>query len=61
MSNVKCCTPNAGYMCSDLTERMICAAAAGKDSCQGDSGGRAMNKFIFKVTVHYFRKIGGRP
>ena len=37
MSNSQCRT---SYGTTSITNNMICAAAAGKDSCQGDSGGR---------------------
>ena len=39
MSNSACCV-NMAYSCSQITSRMICAAGSGKDSCQGDSGGK---------------------
>ena len=37
MSNSQCKT---SYGTTSITNNMICAAATGKDSCQGDSGGR---------------------
>ena len=39
----------------DITERMICAASPGKDTCQGDSGGI----FDFHYNLYLF-KIGSR-
>ena len=35
---------NTAYDSSEITDRMICAAGAGKDSCQGDSGGPMITK-----------------
>ena len=32
-----------------ITENMICASAAGKDSCWGDSGGEQKNNHTFFV------------
>merc|ERR550517_1748161 len=39
MTNSQCTSSSTAYSSSDITGRMICAAAPGKDSCQGDSGG----------------------
>jgi len=39
MTNAACVWPNTIYSSSDVTRRMICASAPGKDACQGDSGG----------------------
>ena len=38
--------PNQNGHTSEITDRMICAASEGKDSCQGDSGGmKLLDKF----------------
>ena len=37
MNNSQCKT---SYEKFTITDNMICAAATGKDSCKGDSGGR---------------------
>jgi len=39
MSNSQCSRRPNIYSSSQITSRMICASASGKDSCQGDSGG----------------------
>ena len=38
MDNTECEDFYAGY--EEITDNMICASGDGKDSCQGDSGGR---------------------
>merc|ERR1719341_3181170 len=39
MSNAQCTGSSTSYSSNDITSRMICASASGKDACQGDSGG----------------------
>merc|ERR1719341_2685408 len=39
MSNAQCTGSTTAYSSNDITSRMICASASGKDACQGDSGG----------------------
>merc|ERR1712042_26714 len=39
MSNSQCTSSSTSYSRWDITDRMICASAPGKDACQGDSGG----------------------
>jgi len=39
MSNSQCTGSSTDYSSSDITARMLCASASGKDACQGDSGG----------------------
>ena len=34
------CTTDTAYGPADISDNMICAAGPGKDSCQGDSGGK---------------------
>jgi trypsin len=43
MSNSQC-TSGTAYSSGDITARMMCASASGKDSCQGDSGGPLTTK-----------------
>ena len=43
MSNPICGGSSTAYASWEITDNMICASASGKDSCQGDSGG----KFLF--------------
>ena len=38
MSNSEC-VESYSYNFPEITDNMICAAAPGKDACQGDSGG----------------------
>jgi len=39
MSNAQCTGSTTDYSSRDITARMMCASAPGKDACQGDSGG----------------------
>ena len=36
---LQCTGSSTDYSGSDITARMLCASAQGKDACQGDSGG----------------------
>ena len=36
---LQCTGSSTDYSGSDITARMLCASASGKDACQGDSGG----------------------
>ena len=36
---LQCTDSSTDYYSSDITGRMLCASAQGKDACQGDSGG----------------------
>ena len=51
MSNAEC---NKAYGDGEITKNMICAKGSGKDSCQGDSGGKIIAVYmstIFKTII----------
>jgi len=54
MTNSRCRGATTVYSRRDITDRMICASASGKDSCQGDSGG----PLITQESAGYFTLIG---
>jgi len=54
MSNTKCRGGSTDYNSADITSRMICAGAGGKDACQGDSGG----PLVTKESGGYYTVIG---
>merc|ERR1711973_20269 len=56
MTNSACSGSDTQYSSSDITNRMICAAAAGKDACQGDSGGPLVVKK--SDSEDYFEQVG---
>ena len=43
---------NAAYGAGSITESMICAAALGKDACQGDSGGDLLYILEFSCVIN---------
>ena len=43
LTNAPC---NAAYGAGAVTASMICAAQEGKDSCQGDSGGKNIDLLL---------------
>jgi len=53
MTNSQCGGRTTVYSSSQITDRMICASASGKDSCQGDSGGP-----LVAVDSGYYTLIG---
>jgi len=54
MSNSQCTSRDTVYSSRDITDRMLCASATGKDACQGDSGG----PLVTKETRGYYTVIG---
>jgi len=54
MSNSQCTGSTTDYSSSDITARMLCASASGKDACQGDSGG----PLVTQETGGYYTIIG---
>merc|ERR1712123_56828 len=44
MTNAKCTGSSTSYSSRDITDRMLCASASGKDACQGDSGGPSVTQ-----------------
>ncbi|XP_023931419.1 CUB and sushi domain-containing protein 3-like isoform X1 [Lingula anatina] len=52
------CRSATSYSTEDITDKMICAGAPGKDSCQGDSGGPLVCRFPIagaEEEEHYVR------
>jgi len=54
MSNSQCTGSSTDYSSSDITARMLCASASGKDACQGDSGG----PLVTRESGGYYTVIG---
>jgi len=54
MSNSQCRGSSTDYSSSDITDRMLCAGAGGKDACQGDSGG----PLVTKESTNFYTVIG---
>jgi len=54
MSNSQCTGSSTDYSSADITDRMICASASGKDACQGDSGG----PLVTKESTGFYTLIG---
>jgi len=54
MSNSQCSGSSTDYSSNDITARMLCASASGKDACQGDSGG----PLVTQESGGYYTVIG---